>query len=323
MEPITAGNIVLNSLSLSRSEAMLEAFADFLRVDVADGDATADTVLAYRREVGYFVAWCREKRIEPASATRRTIVAYREELKARGLSVTTRSHKLSIVRRFYEAALKHDLIKINPADKVAGGKDLTPPEEKLKALTAGAMGALIASIPQSTLAGKRDRALVALMVVHGLRRIEVHRLNHESIDIESEPPAIVVHGKGNRIRRIYLREDTFTTIRTYIEAKLEEGLPLSGALFVSNSNRTRGERISRRTVNMIVDNYLSGANLKRVGVSCHALRHTHGTLAVAGGAALEHLRDEMGHSKLETTGIYVKAVGRVKNNPANFIDVDF
>jgi integrase/recombinase XerD len=57
-------------------------------------------------------------------------------------------------------------------------------------------------------------------------------------------------------------------------------------------------------------------------VSCHTLRHTHGTLAVAGGAKVEQLRDSMGHKDIATTSIYVKAVERVKNNPAQFIDVD-
>jgi site-specific recombinase XerD len=46
-------------------------------------------------------------------------------------------------------------------------------------------------------------------------------------------------------------------------------------------------------------------------------------VAVANGAKVEHLRDAMGHSKLETTSIYVKAVEKAKNNPAFFINVEF
>jgi site-specific recombinase XerD len=76
-------------------------------------------------------------------------------------------------------------------------------------------------------------------------------------------------------------------------------------------------------LNDIVDFHLNAANLKRVGVSCHALRHTFGNLAVEGGAPLEQLRETMGHGQIETTELYVKAVARVKENPANFIDVDF
>ncbi|MDQ3814658.1 MAG: tyrosine-type recombinase/integrase, partial [Armatimonadota bacterium] len=77
-----------------------------------------------------------------------------------------------------------------------------------------------------------------------------------------------------------------------------------------------------RSLNAVVDRYLDATALKRMGVSCHALRHTFGTLSVAGGAKVEHVKDALGHSKLETTGIYVKAVERAKNNPSHCIGVD-
>lgn len=80
------------------------AFARFLMIDVASGDATADTIKAYHREVKLFTQWCLADGIEPVQAKRHHIEAYREALKANGIAVATRSHKLSIVRRFYEAA---------------------------------------------------------------------------------------------------------------------------------------------------------------------------------------------------------------------------
>jgi site-specific recombinase XerD len=301
---------------------IFHAFARFLEIDVANGDATEDTIRAYRREVKCFAQWCFDVGFEPQRAQRRHIEAYREHLKARGLSATTRSHKLSIVRRFYEAAVKHGLMDVNPAQRVRGGKDLTPPEEKIKALSTGALSSLVAHVPASTLSGARDRAIIGLMAVHGLRRVEVHRLDHESLHHEDGAASLLVQGKGNRIRRVHLRRDTYNAIQNYANAKAQIGWPTQGALFLSHSPETRGQRISRRGLNWIVDKYLSGSALKRTGVSCHALRHTFGTLAVAGGAKIEHLKDAMGHSSIETTSLYVKAVERAKNNPANFIDVE-
>ena len=299
-----------------------EAFAQFLEIDVANGDATDDTVAAYLTEVKAFTAWCYEHNIEPQHAKRVHIEGYREAMKTRGLAVATRAKRLSIVRRFYEAAVKHGLMSVNPAQRVRGGKDSTPQEEKIKALTTHGLTALVACVPASTCSGIRDRAVIGLMAVHGLRRIEVHRLNHDSIQVEGEVATLQVHGKGNRIRRIYLRPDTYAAIQNYIQAKLDAGLPLSGALFCAHGPETRGQRLSRRGLNWVVDRYLNESSLKRAGVSCHALRHTFGTLAVAGGAKVEHLKDAMGHSSIETTGIYVRAVSRAKNNPANFIDVE-
>ncbi|RYG63875.1 hypothetical protein EON80_20335 [bacterium] len=302
------------------------AFARFLRVDVANGDATQDTIDSYYREVATWVRWCESKKIEPSSARRYHIEAYREELKERGLCVSTRAHKLSIIRRFYESAVHAGLRKDNPALRVRAGKDLTLPEDKIRALSERSLAALVQSLPAHGLAGRRDRAVVALMAAHGLRRIEIHRLDHESIrgDLSSsEPGFLTVDGKGHKIRRVHLRPDTWATLSLYIGEKQIAHYPTEGALFVGHGNNGRGERLSRVSINAIVDKYLNAAHLKRIGVSCHALRHTFGTLAVAGGAKVEHLRDAMGHSKLETTGIYVKAVEKAKNNPSFYINVEF
>lgn len=299
------------------------AFARFLQIEVANGDATDDTIAAYFREVGLWVRWCDAKGVAPETVRRLHIEAYREDLKQQGLSVSTRSHKLSIIRRFYDGAVRAGLRKDNPAAGVKGGKDSTPPEEKIKALTSHALSKLADNISAETLIGKRDRAIVALMAVHGLRRVEIARLDEASLEEDGDKASLKVHGKGHRIRRVFLRPDTFNLLWVYLQSKRDLNYPAPGPLFVSHSNRSRGARISRRSLNDIVDHYLNASWLKRAGVSCHALRHTFGTLAVAGGAKIEHLRDAMGHSKLETTGIYVKAVERGKNNPANFIDVEF
>jgi site-specific recombinase XerD len=300
---------------------LLNAFEAFLQMDVAYGDATLDTVAAYRREVGFWIKWCDKSGIDPAQARRGDIEAYKEALKRDGASVATRRHKLSIVRRFYAAAQKYELIKINPAEGVKGGKDLTLPEEKMKFLAEQALSTLLSTIPSDTISGLRDRTLVALMAIHGLRRIEVHRLNHEDLQVDGDLAYLIVDGKGNKMRRVYLREDTFAALQSYFSAKTNAGFPTKGAVFIGHGNNGRGGRLSRQALHVIVSKYLDAAALKRSGVSCHALRHTFGTLSVAGGAKIEHVRDTMGHSKLETTSIYVKAVERAKNNPANFINV--
>ena len=301
----------------------MDAFEWFLQIDVANGDATPDTVDAYRRQVGAWVQWCADNDFDPAHITRNEVELYREHLKKRGLAVSTRAFKLSIVRRFYAAAVRHGLLQTNPAEGVRPGKDLTAPEDKMKVLDREGLTRLVAAIPGDTLAGARDRAIVGLMALHGLRRIEVHRLNHSSLRGEdSGAPHLEVEGKGSKRRLVYLRQDTFDALQTYKYAKFEAGLQDEDALFVALGNNGRGSRLSRQALNEIVGKHLDTANLKKAGVNCHALRHTFGTLSVAGGAKIEHLRDAMGHAHIETTSIYVKAVEKQKYNPANFIDVD-
>lgn len=169
--------IVRQSQGEIREHGLLSAFADFLRIDVANGDATPDTVRAYHGEVGAWMAWCSECGIEPGNATRADVESYREALKAKGMTVATRRKKLSVIRRFYAAGVKYALIAANPAEDVKAGKDTTAPEDRLKSLTQGTLATLIEAIAGDSLNGKRDRALIGLMALHGLRRVEVHRMN--------------------------------------------------------------------------------------------------------------------------------------------------
>ncbi len=294
------------------ADDIFTAFARFLQIQVAHGDATDDTIRAYYREIDFWTQWCARHDVDPARARRIHIEMYREEMKQQGLYVTTRSHKLSIVRRFYDAAVEAGLRQTNPAAGVRGGKDQTPGEEKIKSLTSAALSHLLEVVPTDTLVGQRDRAIIALMAIHGLRRIEVQRLDESSLHIDEDLVSIEVTGKGNRLRQIYLRPDTFGALAQYLKAKHSSGLPENGPCFVSLSNRSRGERISRRSLNEIVDFYLNQSSLKRAGVSCHALRHTFGTLAISGGAQTEHLRAALGHVDIESTELYVKAVKRVQ-----------
>ena len=308
--------------ALSEGDDIFSAFSRFVQIHIAQGDATDDTIRAYYREIDFWVQWCARHDVDPAQARRIHIEMYREEMKQQGLRINTRSHKLSIVRRFYDAAVEAGLREDNPAAGVRGGKDQTPGEEKIKSLTSNALARLLDVVSTTTLVGKRDRAIIALMAIHGLRRVEIERMDENSLLIQDDLVSVEVHGKANRVRQVYLRPDTYRVIADYLTSKHKAGFVSEGPCFISLSNRSKGERISRRSLNEIVDHYLNEASLKRVGVSCHALRHTFGTLSVAGGAKTEDIKEAMGHVDIESTELYVKAVARVQNNPANFIDVE-
>lgn len=301
---------------------IFKAFSRFVQIHIAQGDATDDTIRAYYREIGFWVLWCQRHHVDVAQARRIHVEMYREEMKRQGLRINTRSHKLSIVRRFYDSAVEAGLRDSNPASGVRGGKDQTPGEEKIKSLTGAALTRLLSVIPTDTLVGKRDRSIVVLMAIHGLRRIEIERMNEDSIHIQDDLVSVEVEGKAKRMRHVYLRSDTYRVIDDYLMNKHQSGFSVEGPCFISLSNRSRGQRISRRSLNEIVDHYLGVASLKRDGVSCHALRHTFGTLSIAGGAKVEDLKNAMGHVEIESTELYVKAVARIENNPANFIDVE-
>ena len=114
------------------------------------------------------------------------------------------------------------------AASVRGGKDQTPGEEKIKSLTSAALTKLLDVVPTDTLVGKRDRAIIALMAIHGLRRVEVERMNEQSVLFQDDLVSVEVHGKANRIRQIYLRPDTYRTLADYLVFKHRAGFPSEG-----------------------------------------------------------------------------------------------
>lgn len=288
-------------------------------VDVAHGDATADTIKAYYREVRMWTQWCQGYGLDPADARRSHVEQYRQELKAAGASVVTCAHKLSIVRRFYDAAIKHGLCEVNPAAGVRGGKNLTPREETIRALTEEALTAVLATVPTDSVSGLRDRVVLALMALQGLRSVEVWRLDHEHIERDAQGAIMRVRGKGHKGRSVPLRPDVLRAIDEYEAAKLKARFEVAGALIVGLGNNGRGERVSRRSLENIVNKYLMAAGVKREGVSCHGLRHTFATLALHNGAKIEYVRDEMGHSLLDTTMIYVRLLAKRDNSAATYI----
>src|ERR1035438_3095621 len=94
---------IADSPARSRAE-MDAAFADFLRLDVANGDASAETIGSYRTGVAQWVAWCASENCDPGSATPIHIKRFRQALLEAGYKPVTIRLRLTIVRRFYEAA---------------------------------------------------------------------------------------------------------------------------------------------------------------------------------------------------------------------------
>src|SRR5215471_21788170 len=79
------------------------AFARFLRLDVADGDAAPETVRSYRTQVAAWVAWCGDAGVDPARATVEDVKRYRQDLVAAEYKPGTIANKLTVLRRFYAA----------------------------------------------------------------------------------------------------------------------------------------------------------------------------------------------------------------------------
>ncbi|HEY9610449.1 tyrosine-type recombinase/integrase [Allocoleopsis sp.] len=301
---------------------LLEVFAEFLNIDVGAGDAASDTLNTYRRQVQQFVDWCDRQKIHPAEVTKDDIKHYRRWMvEKKKFKPATIALKLSVVKRFYQAALEQGLIPINPAAGVKPPKEKRDPAERISYLEKAEVEQFLEAIPQDgTLKAARDKALLAIMTLEGPRTVELHRANISDLVKQGGNMGIRVEGKRN-IRVVPLTPDIAGLLMNYLEARKqsEETLKPSSPLFIAVGNRAGGQRISRRGIRLIVDYYLQEAALKQTPgrtISAHSLRHTAGTLALRSGAELRQVQDLLGHADPRTTCIYAHVADRWMNNPA-------
>jgi integrase/recombinase XerC/integrase/recombinase XerD len=293
---------------------LLQRAGDWFRLDVANGDARADTISTYLNHIALWADWCRGRGGSPSSATLEDVKAYRQFLVSCEAKASTISLKLTTMRRFYQAAVDRQLIESNPVAGVRAPQD-GGAREKIKYLSAGEAELLFRAAPRSgKLKALRDRALIALMAIEGLRRVEIMRGGVEDVEWMPEGDRrILVHGKRKK-GYIYPREDTLSILDEYLAARGQVAPDRHGEpIFVSiGKGGTTGRRISRIGVNHIVNTYLEKAGLKRPGISCHALRHTCGHLLYQATKDPKVVQETLRHSNITTAGQYSLAEERSK-----------
>ncbi len=144
----------------------------------------------------------------------------------------------------------------------------------------------------------RDYCIITLFLNCGMRLAELVGIN--ITDIRGDKLTVV--GKGNKERTIYLNEACMDAISAYMTVRNNQSATASdkNALFLSSRN----QRISRRTVQHLVE-----INVKKLGLdphkyTTHKLRHTAATLMYQSGVNIRALQEILGHEQLTTTEIY-------------------
>jgi site-specific recombinase XerD len=304
-------NVLIRSDS---SQDLIDIFGLFIHLDVAEGNASPDTVKGYFSQVRAWIDWCEESNINPAYATAEDIKHYRQWLVEREYTPGTINHKLVVLRRFYQALYDRHYRPDNPVANIKPPRDRSA-DDDINYLEGADLARLLNSIPKDN---TRDLGIVMLLSLQGCRTVETHRAN---IDDIREDGSMLIHGKYHD-RIIYLRNDTRGILRHILGDSGERVHDYMGKpLFVAQGNRSAGKRLSRRSIRNIVDSYLTKTGLKKPGLSGHALRHTAGTLAYEATRDIRAVQEMLGHKNPKTTGIYAHIINQKENNPAEAINI--
>ena len=146
----------------------------------------------------------------------------------------------------------------------------------------------------------RDLAIVGLMLLHGLRSVEVMALNRD--DVLFSEGQIRVRGKGNKLRLLPLAPETTQLLDHYL--RVERPDPCSAALFVVLKGPARGQRMTPAGLRSLFRHHRRTTGVQLANP--HRFRHTFASDMVRAGISLPALMQLMGHADIETTMHYVK-----------------
>jgi len=171
-----------------------------------------------------------------------------------------------------------------------------------KALQADQVTALLASCDQHTVVGRRDLAILTMLVRLGLRASEAAAMRLD--DIDWRRGEITVHGKGNRHDRLPLPADVGQAIVAWLTAGRPDTTTTGGGREVFVRVRAPRQALTRGAVTQVVARAGQRAGLGPI--HAHRLRHTAATGMLRGGGSLGEIGQVLRHRHTLTTAIYAK-----------------
>lgn len=280
---------------------MLNSFIEFL-------DVAPKTAEIYKRAIKQFFTYLKVNNIP--TPTHNDIVNYKRYLEAKGRKPATIALYLASTRRFFQWTEQNGIyqnITVGvKAPKLERG-------HKKDYFAANQVKNILTGIDRSNVEGLRNYAILALMTTGGLRTVEVARANVEDLRVVSGMTVLYVQGKGRNDKQdfIKLTPQVEEAIRTYFKARGD--VEATEPLFVSESKRNHGRRLTTRTISGVCKNSMRNAGYNSDRLTAHSLRHTAVTLALLNGQSLEEVQHFARHHNISTTQIYAHNIDRIKS----------
>ncbi len=286
------------ALAITERDQFAEVVANVV-ADKSDG-----TARKYTERLHHFAAWLREQRRPLA---KRTVAAYRRHLASEGKAPSTINGHLVAVRALLREAADMGLLTDRKAERMARVKGVKQMGERVgNWLTKGEAQRLLDAPDTNTLKGKRDLAILAVLLFCGLRRLELATLTLGHMQERDGHNVIAdLIGKGGRVRTVKLPVPVKRVIDEWLEASGREQQE-SSLVFVAmrkGDHLADGERITDQALYNLVRHY--SRQIAKSELSPHDLRRTFAKLARKGGAALEDISLALGHASIATTERYL------------------
>lgn len=272
---------------------MPKAFFDYLTFE---RQLSKHTITAYRTDLRQFLLFCEQNKIDNLlSVNTKVIRQWIIFLLQKMNSANSVHRKLSSLKAFYNFEIREGRIKENPALYVTLPKKEKRLPQFLKSQETDVL--FQSELFDDTYEGHRDKNILHLFYLTGIRRQELIDINIKDIDFSRN--VMNVTGKRSKVRSIPLTEWMVAQLKEFLILRQKITLSQEQALFVT----AKGDRIYPKLVYRIVVKYISQlATLKKK--SPHVLRHTFATQMLNSGADLNAIKELLGHANLAATEVY-------------------
>ncbi len=295
----------------------IDARLDLSMQDIA-GQLAPSSRRIYLIDARHFATWMHGHSLTPETMTRSHLIAYRQFL-AETIQENGKPYSKSSLQRMFAVAcrlMKEQAIAHQTEDitqEVKGFK--VQGETTHTALSKSQARDMLTSIDMKTAKGKRDHALLLLLMKTGIRRAECVALNRADIKMmDGHHVAVIEHGKGDKKRVVKLRVDVFRSLEAYMNAVHLAHGPLFVAFNKSDQPTVR--RLTDKTLERLVKQYAPA----HTELTPHGLRATFATVALESGAALHQVQYALGHADPRTTERYQKRKLNLDNNAVDVLN---
>lgn len=278
---------------------------------IAQRRASRHTIAAYRDTFRLLLGYVHQRTGNPAHTLdfddldAATIGAFLDHLeRERHNSVRTRNARLAAVHSLFRyAALRHP----EHADLIQHVMAIPPKRVHrtvVSFLTPDEVDALLAAPDRTRWLGRRDHALLLLMIQTGLRVSELTSLANHDVELGTGAH-VQCEGKGRKQRCTPLTRNVAATLRDWLRER--QGDP-TDPLFPTS----RGRPLSRDAVALLVAKHTQTASqtcptLAGKTVTPHVLRHTAAMRLLLAGVDTSTIALWLGHEQVQTTQIYLHA----------------
>jgi integrase/recombinase XerC len=275
---------------------MQKEISQFLTSLKHERNASPHTIASYRRDLLQLARYLEERKIVLRRIDNVILRGFLAQLQENKNKKSTVARKLAAMRSFFQFCIKKKWLEDNPAKAVA-----TPKQEKhVPSFLSEDEMAEFLDLPQTTQPlDLRDKATLELLYATGMRVSELAGLNLDDLNFSER--LIRVRGKGKKERLVPFGKKAEDSLTFYIRSRpqINKGNIEDKALFLNY----RGQRLSSRSVERIVDKYIRLTALRRK-ISPHSLRHSFASHLLSRGADLRVIQELLGHESLATTQKY-------------------